>query len=60
MATKAPELSISQLADVLAAFTEVTKPYQLGIQLKIGPSKLREIEGEPLSMNQRKTEVSEC
>ena len=38
------DLSISDLADVLAALIEVIKPYQLGIQLKIDVSKLKTIE----------------
>jgi hypothetical protein len=55
MATK---LSISDLADVLAAIKEVTKPYQLGIQLKIGSSDLDEIErNHPRDIDRQKTEV---
>ena len=41
MATK---LSISDLGDILAFLQGFTEPYQLGIQLKIDPSKLDEIE----------------
>ena len=44
MATKAPQLSVSDLADVLATLTDVTKAYQLGIQLKIDPAILKAIE----------------
>jgi hypothetical protein len=55
MATK---LSISDLADVLAAIKEVTKLYQLGIQLKLGPSDLDEIEkNHPRDIGRQKTEV---
>ena len=36
--------TISDLADVLAALKEVTKPYQLGIQLKIDSPILKTIE----------------
>ena len=55
MATK---LSISGLADVLAALTEVTKPYQLGIQLKIDSSELDTIEKDhPRDIDRQKTEV---
>ena len=42
--TVAPKLSISDLADVLPALTQVTKPYQLGIQLKINLAQLDRIE----------------
>ena len=60
MATKSTELSISDLADVLAALTEVTKPYQLGIQLKIDLSKLKAIEKEySKDIDRQKTEVIE-
>ena len=38
------KLTISDLADVLAATKEVTKPYQLGIQLIIDLSELDTIE----------------
>ena len=38
------KLTISDLRDVLAAVKEVTKPYQLGIQLKIDSSELDTIE----------------
>jgi hypothetical protein len=55
MATK---LGISDLADVLAAIKEVTKPYQLGIQLKLGPSELDEIEKNYRGdIDRQKTEV---
>ena len=55
MATK---LSISDLADVLAALKEVSKPYQLGIQLKIDSSELDSIEkNHPRDIGQQKTEV---
>ena len=39
-----PGLTISDLANVLAALTEITKPYQFGIQLKIDSSELDSIE----------------
>ena len=59
MATKAPGLTISDLGDVLATLTEVTKPYQLGIQLKIiDVDKLDEIErNHPGDIVRQKTEV---
>jgi hypothetical protein len=59
MATEAPNLSISDLADVLAALTEVTKLYQLGIQLKIDSSELDAIEkNHPRDIDRlQKTEV---
>ena len=60
MATKAPvcELSTSDLADVLAALTEVTKPYELGIQLKIDLAELDTIEKDyPRDIGRQKTEV---
>ena len=38
------KLSISDLADILAALTEVTKPYQLGIQLRVDLAELDMIE----------------
>ena len=58
MATAAPELSISDLADVLAALTEVTKPYQLGIQLKVDLAELDTIEkNHPRDIDRQKTEV---
>ena len=57
MATK---LSISDLADVVAELKEVTKPYQLGIQLKIDSSKLKVIEKDyPRDIDRQKTEVIE-
>jgi hypothetical protein len=55
MATK---LSISDLADILAAIKEVTKSYQLGIQLKIDITYLDEIEkSHPRDNDRQKTEV---
>ena len=58
MATKAPELSVSDLADVLADLSEVTKPYQLGIQLKIDLAELDTIEkNHPRDIGRQKTEV---
>ena len=55
MATK---LSISDLADVLAALKEVSKPYQLGIQLKIDSSELDSIEkNHPRDIGRQKTEL---
>ena len=46
------------LADILAELTEVTKPYQLGIQLKIDSSILDTIErNHPKDIDQQKTEV---
>ena len=58
MATKAPKLSISDLADVLAALTEVNKPYQLGIQLKVDLAELDSIEKNHLrDIDRQKTEV---
>ena len=58
MATKAPELSISDLAGILAALTEITKPYQLGIQLKIDLTELDKIEkNHPKHIDRQKTEV---
>ena len=60
MAIKAPELSISNLPDVLAALTEVTKPYLLEIQLKIDSSELKAIEKDhPKDINRQKAEVIE-
>jgi hypothetical protein len=53
-------LSISDLADVLAAIKEVTKPYQLGIQLKIDSSELKTIERNySKDIDRQKTEVIE-
>ena len=58
MATKAPGLRISDLADVLAALAEVTKPYQLGIQLRIESSELDTIErNHSKDIDRQKTEV---
>ena len=52
------KLNISDLADVLAALTEVTRPYQLGIQLKIDSSELDSIEkNHPRDIDRQKTEV---
>ena len=55
----ADKLTISEhLADVLAALKEVTKPYQLGIQLKIDSSELETIEKDyPRDIDRQKTEV---
>jgi hypothetical protein len=51
-------LSISDLADVLAAIKEVTKPYQLGIQLKIDLAELDSIEKNHRGdVDRQKTEV---
>ena len=53
-----PGLSISDLADILAALTEVTKPYQFGIQLKIDSSELDTIEKNHRGdIDRQKTEV---
>ena len=51
-----PELTVSDLADILAALTEVTKPYQFGIQLKIA---LKVIERDYSDIDRQKTEVIE-
>jgi hypothetical protein len=60
MATDAPDLSISDLADVLAGLTEITKPYQLGIRLKIDSSELKTIERNySKDIDRQKTEVIE-
>ena len=46
------------LAEVLAAIEEVTKPYQLGIQLKIDSSQLDTIEkNHARDIDRQKTEV---
>ena len=51
-------LSISDLADIQAALTEVTAPYQLGIQLKIDLEELDRIEkNHPGDIDRQKTEV---
>ena len=48
----------SDLADVLAAIKEVTKPYELGIQLKIDSSELDSIEkNHPRDNDRQKIEV---
>jgi hypothetical protein len=48
----------SSLGDVVAALKKITKPYQLGIQLKIGSSDLDEIErNHPRDIDRQKTEV---
>ena len=48
------------LADFLAAVTEVSEPYQLGIQLKIDSSKLKAIEKDyPRDVDRQKAEVIE-
>ena len=58
MATSASELSISDLADILAALTEITDPYQLGIQLKVDLAELDTIEkNHPGNIGRQKTEV---
>ena len=58
MATKDPELCVSDLADVLAALTEVAEPYHLGIQLKIDLVELDTIEkNHPGNITRQKTEV---
>jgi CRISPR/Cas system-associated endoribonuclease Cas2 len=50
--------SISDLADVLAALTGISKSYQLGIQLKLNPVELNEIERNyPRDIDRQKTEV---
>ena len=55
MATK---LDISDLADVLAALGDITKPYQLGIQLKLDLAELDTIEKNyPRDIDRQKTEV---
>jgi hypothetical protein len=52
------KLTISDLADVLAALTEITKPCQLGIQLKIDSSELDTIEKNNYrDIDRQKTEV---
>ena len=54
------KLSISDLAEVLAALKEVTKPYKLGIQLKIDSSTLKTIEKNHRGdIDRQKTEVIE-
>ena len=54
------KLSISDLAEVLAALKEVTKPYKLGIQLKIDSSTLKTIEENHRGdIDRQKTEVIE-
>ena len=51
-------LSISDLADILAALQEITKPYQLGIQLQLVSSELDEIERNYQGdIDRQKTEV---
>ena len=56
----ATTLSIADLADVLAALTAVTKPYQLGIQLKIDSSDLKAVENDhPKDTDRQKAEVIE-
>ena len=56
--TNTPNLSISDLADILAALTEVTEPYQLGIQIKIDLAELKGIEkNHPGDIDRQKTEV---
>ena len=56
----ADELTVVDLPDILAVLTEVTKPYQLGIQLKIDLSELKTIEkNHPTDIDRQKTEVIE-
>ena len=56
--TNTADLTISDLADVLAALTEVTKSYELGIQLKIDLAELDSIEkNHPQDIDRQKTEV---
>jgi predicted GTPase len=51
-------LSISDLDDVLAAIEEVTRPHQLGIQLKIDITHLDEIDrNHPRDIDRQKIEV---
>jgi hypothetical protein len=58
--TNAADFSISDLADVLTALIEVSKPYQLGIQLKIDVSKLKTIEENySKDIDRQRTEVIE-
>ena len=54
----ATQLSISELADVLVALTEVTKPYQLGVQLRVDLAELDSIKKNHLKdISRQKTEV---
>ena len=54
----AGKLDQSSLKDVLAALKKVTKPYQLGIQLKVDSSELDTIEkNHPRDIDRQKTEV---
>ena len=54
------KLSISDLADVLSSLKEVTKPYQLGIQLRNDNSVLKKMEeNHPGDIDRQKTEVIE-
>ena len=56
----AAKLDISDLADVVTELTEVTDPYQLGIQLRIDTSILKAIEKDHLgNTNRQKTDVIE-
>ena len=56
--TNTPDLSISDLADILAALTEVTVPFELGIQLKIDSVELKRIEkNHPGDIERQKAEV---
>ena len=58
MAFSIPKLSILDLADILAAITEVSKPYQLGIQLKIDLAELDKIDRSYCEdIDRQKTEV---
>ena len=54
----ADKLNISDLSDIVVYLTEVTQPYQLGIQLRIDVAKLDEIEkNHPKDIARQKTEV---
>ena len=60
MATKAAKLSISDLADVIAALQGFNEPYLLGIQLRIDTAILKAIEKDyPGNSNRQQTEVIE-
>ena len=60
MATKVAKLSISDLADVIAALQGFNEPYLLGIQLRIDTAKLKAIEKDyPGNSNRQQTEVIE-
>ena len=56
--TNTPNLSISDLADILASLTDISAPYQLGIQLKINLAELDRIEkNHREDIDRQKTEV---